>query len=143
MGNRVFLTCIMSTIPHEHVHSVFTSMCIASTFKIIAPQNNESSTPQIHQLSKGASKIDLKLPHEIILRTINYGTLLQAFLLSQRSFDNPRRLDPLPPIYKIFQQSTISDQMSSRSRSFLERSRFSKSPCGKVIHRLSVLNPYP
>jgi hypothetical protein len=68
MGNQVILACIMSTILHEHVHSVFTSMCSASTFKIIAPQNNKMSTPQIHKLSEGVSKIVLKLPHEIIFR---------------------------------------------------------------------------
>jgi hypothetical protein len=97
MSNRVIPTCIMSTIPHEHVHSVFTSRCIASTFKIIAPQNNESSTPQIHKLSKGVSKMVVKLPHKIIFRTRNYGTLLFAFLPFKRSLDNPRRLDSLPP----------------------------------------------
>jgi hypothetical protein len=70
----------MSTIPHEHVHSVVTSMCIASTFKIVAPQINKMSTPQIHKVSKGVFKIFLKFPHEIIFRTRNYGTLLLAFL---------------------------------------------------------------
>jgi hypothetical protein len=54
-------------------------MCVASTFKIIAPQNNELSTPQTHKLSKGVSKIVPKFPHEIIFRTRNYGTLLLAF----------------------------------------------------------------
>jgi hypothetical protein len=34
-GNRVVLTCIMSTIPHERVPSVFTSICITSTLKSI------------------------------------------------------------------------------------------------------------
>jgi hypothetical protein len=38
------------------------------------------STPQIHKLSKGESKIVLKSPHEITFRTRNYGTLLLAFL---------------------------------------------------------------
>jgi hypothetical protein len=33
VGNRGMLTCIMSTIPHEHVHRVFRSMCIMQTFK--------------------------------------------------------------------------------------------------------------
>jgi hypothetical protein len=61
-------------------------MCIASTFKIIAPQNNESSTPQIHKLSKGLSKIVLKLPHEIIFHTRNYGALLLAFLSVAKVF---------------------------------------------------------
>jgi hypothetical protein len=37
MGNRVILTCIMSTIPLEHGHSVFTRRCIASTLKNFAP----------------------------------------------------------------------------------------------------------
>jgi hypothetical protein len=37
VGDRVVLTCIMSTISHEHVHRVFISMCITPTFKIIAP----------------------------------------------------------------------------------------------------------
>jgi hypothetical protein len=36
----------MSTIPHEHVHRVFTSMYITPTYKIIALQCNESSTPK-------------------------------------------------------------------------------------------------
>jgi hypothetical protein len=71
----------MSTVLHKHVHSVFTSMCIASTLKIIAPQNNELLTPQIHNLSKGVSKIVLKLPPEVIFCTRNYGTLLLAFLV--------------------------------------------------------------
>jgi hypothetical protein len=70
----------MGTIPHEHVHSVVTSMCIASTFKIVAPQINKMSTPQIRKLSKGVSKIILKFPHEVIFRTRNYGTLLLAVL---------------------------------------------------------------
>jgi hypothetical protein len=55
-------------------------MCIASTIKIIAPQNNKITTPQIHKLSKGVSNIVLKLLHEIIFRTKNYGALLLAFL---------------------------------------------------------------
>jgi hypothetical protein len=38
------------------------------------------STPQIHKLSKGVSKIVLKFPPEVIFRTRNYGTLLLAFL---------------------------------------------------------------
>jgi hypothetical protein len=62
------------------VHSVFTSLRIASTLKIIAPLNNELSTPQTHKLSKDVSKIILKFPLEAILRTRNYGTLLLAFL---------------------------------------------------------------
>jgi hypothetical protein len=82
MGNRVILTCIMSTIPHKHVHSVFTSMCIASTFRIIAPQNSKSSTPQIQKLSEGVSEIGLEFPHEIIFCTRNYGTLELVFLFS-------------------------------------------------------------
>jgi hypothetical protein len=55
-------------------------MCITSTFKIIALKNNESATPQIHKLSKGVGKFVLKLPHETIFRTRNYGALLLAFL---------------------------------------------------------------
>jgi hypothetical protein len=47
---------------------------------IIAPQDNELSTPQICKLSKGVSKIVLKFPPEVIFRTRNYGTLLLAFL---------------------------------------------------------------
>jgi hypothetical protein len=66
VGNRVILTCIMSTIPHEHVHRAITSMCIPPTFKISALQCKESSTPQIHKLSKSVSKIVLKFPHQII-----------------------------------------------------------------------------
>jgi hypothetical protein len=57
-------------------------MCIPLTFKINALQCNESSTPQIHKLSKGVSKIVLNFPHEIIFRTRNYGTLLLAFPFS-------------------------------------------------------------
>jgi hypothetical protein len=38
------------------------------------------STPRIRKISKGVSKIVLKFPHEIILRTRNYGTLFLAFL---------------------------------------------------------------
>jgi hypothetical protein len=66
MGNRVLQTCIISTVPHGHVHHVVTSMCIASTFKIIAPQNNELSTPQIHKLSRGVSKMVPKFPPQSI-----------------------------------------------------------------------------
>jgi hypothetical protein len=54
-------------------------MCITSTLKIIAPQNNELSTPHTRKLSKGVSKIVLKFPHEIIFRTRNYGTPALAF----------------------------------------------------------------
>jgi hypothetical protein len=61
-------------------------MCVASTFKIIAPQKNELSTPQTHKLSKGVSKIGPKFPHEIIFRTRNCGTLLLAFFFSVMVF---------------------------------------------------------
>jgi hypothetical protein len=38
------------------------------------------STPQIHKLGKGVSKIVLKFPHKNIFRTRNWATLLLAFL---------------------------------------------------------------
>jgi hypothetical protein len=56
-------------------------MCIASTLKIIALENNELSTPQTHKLSKGVSNVVLKFSHEIIFRTRNYGTPSLAFFL--------------------------------------------------------------
>jgi hypothetical protein len=93
----------MSTIPHEHVHRAFTSMCITPTFKISALQCNETSTRQINKLRKGVSKIVLKFPHEIIFRTRNYRTLLLAFLFFVKArFVNPCRLGLLPPISTTF-----------------------------------------
>jgi hypothetical protein len=73
MGNRVILTCIMSTIPHEHVHSVFTSICISSTWRVLHFQNNELPKPQICEISKGISKPILKFPHKAIIRTRKFG----------------------------------------------------------------------
>jgi hypothetical protein len=98
-GNRVVLTYIKSAIAHEQMHRVFIRLCITPHLKIIAPQCNESSTPQIHKLSKSVRKIVLKFPHEIIFQTRNYRTLLLAFLFFVKAyFVNPCRLGLLPPI---------------------------------------------
>jgi hypothetical protein len=86
LGNQVVLTSIMSTIPYVHVHSVFSSVCVAPTFKLLHLKIGELSTPQTHELGKGVSKIILKFPHEVIFRTRNYGTLLLAFLFFVRVF---------------------------------------------------------
>jgi hypothetical protein len=109
-------------------------------FKIIAPQNNESSTPQFHKLSKGVSKMVVKPPHEIIFRTRKCGTPLFAFpSFAEGLLLIPVDLIPCRQARRPFNNQLFSDQMSSRSRSFLEQSRFSKSPCREVIHHLSVL----
>jgi hypothetical protein len=55
-------------------------VCVAPTFKIIASQDKDLSTPQTHKLGKGVSKMVLKFLPEIIFRTRNYGTLLLAFI---------------------------------------------------------------
>jgi hypothetical protein len=147
VGNPVVLTCIMSTIPHEHVHRVFTSMCITPTFKIIAPQCNESSAPQILKLSRSVSKIVLKFPTKLPSVQRNYGTLLLAFPFLHRNLVGwslsirslVANIDDLV--------ASLSFQLSGRStnRSFLEQSRFSKSQCWRVIPHLSVRDPclYP
>jgi hypothetical protein len=73
MGNWVILTCIMSTIPHKHVHRInFENFC---TLKVIRCRHLRFT-----KLSKGVSKIILKFPHKVIFRTRNYGTLLLAIL---------------------------------------------------------------
>jgi hypothetical protein len=131
----------MSTIPHEHVHSVFTSMCIASTLKIIAPYNNKRSTTQIHKVSKGVSKIILKFPHEVIFRTRNSGTLLLAFLFfvmvfwkSLSTWSLAANLDDLEVSipFLLSQVEAVNVETSSSNQ------RFSKSQCGEVIHRIFV-----
>jgi hypothetical protein len=67
MGNRVILTCIMSTIPHKHVH------CINFEKKLSHLKNHELSKPQIYEVSKGVSEILPKFPHEVIFRTRKFG----------------------------------------------------------------------
>jgi hypothetical protein len=53
MGNRVILTCIMSTIPHKNVHRIeFENY---HTLKIMTCQNLK-----FYEVSKGVSKIILK-----------------------------------------------------------------------------------
>jgi hypothetical protein len=82
----------------------------------------------------------VKLPHKIIFRTRNYGTPLFAFpSFAEGLLIIPVDLIPCHQARRPFNNQLFSDQMSSKSRSFLEQSRFSKSPCGEVIHHLSML----
>jgi hypothetical protein len=112
MDNRVTLTCIMSTIPHEHVPRVFTSIRIASSWRVWHFQNNELSKPQIWEISKGVREPILKFPHQASIRTKKFGNSFISLpflqnghleipvdVASCRKSRRPCSIDPFPASY--------------------------------------------